>query len=46
MNEAGSLSALDRALRQFEATEANLTKLERLWKEIENLTPMIGDECF
>jgi len=39
LNDAGSLSALDRALRQFEAAEANLTKLERLWKEIEHLTP-------
>jgi hypothetical protein len=27
------------ALQQFEATEANLVKLERLWQEIEKLVP-------
>ncbi|WP_374527129.1 restriction endonuclease [Novosphingobium sp.] len=27
------------ALEKFEATEANLVKLERLWKELEELTP-------
>ena len=27
------------ALQQFEATEANLVKLERLWQEIEKLIP-------
>jgi hypothetical protein len=31
-------SPIDSALRQFEATEANLAKLERLWSEIEKLT--------
>lgn len=36
---SGSSSSLDQALRQFEAAEANLTKLERLWREIETLTP-------
>lgn len=30
---------LDSALRNFEITEANLVKLERLWKEINDLTP-------
>ena len=28
------------ALEQFEAAEANLVKLERLWPEIEKLVPM------
>lgn len=32
-------SPINSALRQFEATEANLTKLERLWAEIEKLIP-------
>jgi hypothetical protein len=32
-------SSLDTALRQFEASEANLTKLERLWQQIESLIP-------
>ncbi len=32
-------SSLDTALRQFEACEANLLKLERLWKKIESLIP-------
>jgi len=32
-------SPINSALRQFEATEANLAKLERLWSEIEKLTP-------
>lgn len=32
-------SPINSALRQFEATEANLTKLERLWSEIIKLTP-------
>ncbi|MBZ5494097.1 MAG: restriction endonuclease [Acidobacteriia bacterium] len=32
-------SPINSALRQFEAAEANLTKLERLWAEIEKLIP-------
>jgi len=32
-------SPINAALRQFEATEANLAKLERLWSEIQKLTP-------
>jgi Restriction endonuclease len=32
-------SPINSALRQFEATEANLAKLERLWSEISKLTP-------
>jgi hypothetical protein len=32
-------SPINSALRQFEATEANVAKLERLWSEITNLTP-------
>ncbi|HWZ42455.1 MAG TPA: restriction endonuclease [Candidatus Saccharimonadales bacterium] len=32
-------SDINAALRQFEGTEANLAKLERLWAEIEKLTP-------
>lgn len=32
-------SPINSALRQFEATEANLTKLERLWSQIEEKTP-------
>jgi hypothetical protein len=37
MNESGS--ALDRALRSFEAAEANLGKLERLWAKISAKIP-------
>lgn len=32
-------SPINSALRQFEATEANVAKLERLWSEISKLTP-------
>jgi len=32
-------SPINSALRQFEATEANLAKLEHIWSEIETLTP-------
>jgi hypothetical protein len=32
-------SPINSALRQFEATEANLVKLERLWAKITKLTP-------
>jgi hypothetical protein len=32
-------SPINSALRQFEATEANVAKLERLWAEISKLTP-------
>jgi hypothetical protein len=30
---------LDNAIRKFEAAEANLSKLERLWDQIQHLTP-------
>ena len=33
------VGSLDEALRQFEATEANLVKLQLVWKEIGKLTP-------
>jgi hypothetical protein len=33
------MSTLEAALQQFEATEANLEKLEKLWKEISSLLP-------
>jgi len=33
------MTTLDSALRQFEATEANLVKLENLWTQIEQLLP-------
>ena len=33
------MTTLDSALRQFEATEANLAKLETLWARIEQLLP-------
>jgi hypothetical protein len=32
-------SPINAALRQFEATEANVAKLERLWSELRKLTP-------
>lgn len=32
-------SPINSALRQFEATEANVAKLERLWSEVQKLTP-------
>ena len=32
-------SSMNKALRVFEATEANLIKLEKLWKEIESAIP-------
>ena len=32
-------SPIDNALRQFEATEANLEKLERVFREIQDLIP-------
>jgi hypothetical protein len=32
-------SSLNKALRQFEATEANISKLEQLWKEMIELIP-------
>jgi len=32
-------SPINAALRQFEATEANVARLERLWAEIQKLTP-------
>ncbi len=40
-------SPLDQALKQFDATEANLQKLERLWGEIKKLIPegmVFGDD--
>lgn len=33
------MTTLDTALQQFEATEANLSKLENLWDQIEQLLP-------
>ena len=33
------MTSLDAALQQFDATEANLTKLEKLWKRINALLP-------
>ena len=33
------MTTLDAALQQFEATEANLAKLDTLWERIENLMP-------
>ncbi|MFT0893077.1 restriction endonuclease [Pseudochelatococcus sp. G4_1912] len=33
------MSAIMEALKQFEATEANLAKLERLWSELQDLFP-------
>jgi hypothetical protein len=33
------MTTLDKALQQFEATEANLAKLENLWEQIEKLLP-------
>lgn len=39
MIDAQEDSPINSALRQFEATEANLAKLERLWSEISKLTP-------
>lgn len=33
------MTTLDKALQQFEATEANLSKLEKLWDQIEQLLP-------
>lgn len=39
MIDTSTQYTLDEALRQFEATEANLSKLEKVWVEIEKLTP-------
>ena len=39
MVDAQEDSPINSALRQFEATEANLAKLEHTWSEIEKLTP-------
>lgn len=39
MVDAQNDSPINSALRQFEAAEANLTKLERLWSKITKLTP-------
>lgn len=33
------MNTLDNALQEFEATEANLAKLDNLWKQIEKLLP-------
>lgn len=35
----GSMSSIMEALKQFEVTEANLLKLERLWDELQTLFP-------
>lgn len=39
MSDSQEDSPINSALRQFEATEANLAKLERLWSKIERLIP-------
>lgn len=39
MIDAQEDSPINSALRQFEATEANLAKLEQIWSEIVKLTP-------
>jgi hypothetical protein len=39
MIDAQEDSPINSALRQFESTEANVAKLERLWSEIGKLTP-------
>jgi Restriction endonuclease len=39
MTDAPSASPLMHALEQFDATEANITKLQSLWAEIEGLIP-------
>jgi len=47
MIDAQEDSPINSALRQFEATEANVAKLERLWSEITKLTPsglQFGDD--
>lgn len=47
MPEVRHANTLNNALRQFEAAEANLLKLERLWKDIESLIPngiVFGDD--
>ena len=39
VEEHASKSPLMSALEKFEATEANIAKLERLWSELESLVP-------
>src|SRR5713101_7703139 len=39
MMDSQNDSPINSALRQFEATEANLAKLERLWSKIQEKTP-------
>jgi hypothetical protein len=39
MTNAVGDSPINAALRQFEAAEANLEKLQRVWGEIEKMTP-------
>ena len=39
VEENSSKSPLMSALEKFEATEANIAKLERLWSELESLVP-------
>jgi hypothetical protein len=39
LSEVKSESPINIALRQFEAAEANLEKLQRIWNDIEKLTP-------
>jgi len=39
MNTNTNESSLNAALRKFEAVEANLVKLERIWAEIEKMIP-------
>jgi hypothetical protein len=39
LSEAKSESPINAALRQFEAAEANLEKLQHIWSEIKKMTP-------
>lgn len=36
---SGAADPIMRALEQFDASEANITKLQTLWAEIKDLTP-------
>lgn len=39
MSQPGNASELDKALRQFEATESNLVKLEQIWPKLRSAIP-------
>lgn len=39
MSAVSNSSPLMHALEQFDASEANITKLQAVWKEIEGLIP-------